>query len=418
MEQYLSPFCERESATKWLSDHVAREGVDRAAMYCLHITNSLIQDGKNLFERIPRAAFRGLGKGGRRNVEASLLLRAGAAAGGRNSQGELSERTAGRLVLDYARRDGCWSGNAPSALSKRFKKLTEGGEAEVFFDGSRVVKFISNVYFDGYTTALDRISLHNFLSPATGLTVLGFGANARGECGILVSQPFIKGSHVSEKEIQAFMEKVGFTQVKSLVASTEYTCGDYYVGDMHDENVIRTPGGHLAMIDIDGRLNTPELKCGGHYVVPGLAYSTEAVRAIDGVIRKLVPEVVSRTSYVQRYGSDDNQLREQLAKTGRYNGSFVELDAHGQPQRFTLRVDPENKARLLKLPCESISKMLALDKGYDAAEKAVLSKGLFIRRGNATYAFDADAGRVKRCIEYPLKKKRSQAAEVSPGLHK
>lgn len=62
--------------------------------------------------------------------------------------------------------------------------------------------------------------------------------------------------------------------------------------------------------------------------------------------------------------------------------------------------------------------MLALDKGYDAAEKEALSKGLFIRRGNATYAFDADAGRVKRCIEYPLKKKRSQAAEVSPGFHK
>ena len=32
---------------------------------------------------------------------------------------------------------------------------------------------------------------------------------------------------------------------------------------MHDENVLRTPDGHICVIDCDIRINIPELRTGG-----------------------------------------------------------------------------------------------------------------------------------------------------------
>lgn len=417
MDQFFTPFCERESAAMWLSGHLREKGLDRMSMYCLHITNSLIENGKTLFERIPSETLGSCSQGGRRNVEASLLLRGSSCSGAGNQSGERRKEEE-RLILSYAKKDRCWYGNAPAFLGSRFKKVAEGGEAEVFFAGAYVYKFINNVYFNSYQTALDRITLHNFFSPETKLFVEGFGVNAKKEFGIVVKQPFIKGSALSEKEIENFLGDTGFKKVQGLVSMTEYTLGDYYLGDMHDQNAVRTPGGNIAMIDIDARLNVPELRCGGHYAIPGLAYSEDAVRTIDGMIRGLVPESVSRSEYVNRYGDDDNLLREQLAATGRYNGSFVELDARGFPRRFTLRVDPEDKDRLLKLRCDSIAAMMAFDRDFNDEERAALSRGLFIRRGKTTYAFDADAGRVARCIEFPLKKKKAPEKEPVVSLHK
>ena len=38
---------------------------------------------------------------------------------------------------------------------------------------------------------------------------------------------------------------------------------DIYLSDMHDENVLRTPDGHICVIDSDIRINIPELRTGG-----------------------------------------------------------------------------------------------------------------------------------------------------------
>ena len=38
---------------------------------------------------------------------------------------------------------------------------------------------------------------------------------------------------------------------------------DIYLSDLHDENVLLSPNGHVCVIDCDIRINTPELRAGG-----------------------------------------------------------------------------------------------------------------------------------------------------------
>ena len=42
---------------------------------------------------------------------------------------------------------------------------------------------------------------------------------------------------------------------------------DIYLSDMHDENVIRSKGGEIFVIDCDIRINTPELHEGGNRIL-------------------------------------------------------------------------------------------------------------------------------------------------------
>ena len=287
----------------------------------------------------------------------------------------------------------------------------------MFFDGNRVIKIISNVYFDSYETALDRIALHNFLSPKTPLAVLGFGLNYRNEYGIVVSQPFVKGRHLPEAEISRYLAGMEFKKQEDMVAMTEYTRGDYYIGDMHDENVILTPDGNIALIDTDSRLNVPELKCGGTYAVPEISFSRSAVSAIDSALREIVPVEVSRHEYEERFATKDNFLKEQLEQTGRYNGYLLMADKDDQTRPFVLQVDPSDSTRLLRTWCDSIAVMLDKEKNLTEKESRALSSGLAITRNQETYAFNPDRGRVTSCKRFTLKQKIDEKKEKKHGIH-
>lgn len=432
MQDTLTPFCDGESATEWLSRYTDGYGLDRKAMYCLHIINSLIQDGRYLYQRIPQDSLRGFGKGARRAVEASIYLRAESSANSRNKGSQphvgRSEETRKscqeRLIREYAKRDKCWFGNAPDYLAKRFKKCGEGSEALVFDGGEFVYKFINNVFFADYAESLDRIALHNKFSPKIPLTVLGYGMNGEGEYGIVVKQPFVKGRYLSEESICAFIEQLGLKNVKDVIATTEYVNDFYYIGDMHDENAIITPGGEVAMFDTDCRLNTPDLGYGGKWIIPGLSYSECSVKAIDTMMRRIAPTVVSRHEYENRFSNDKNLLKEQLAQTGRYNGAVKVMDENGTPKRCCLQVDPDDDSRLLRIWCGGIGTMLGHNKEWSEEEKTALAAGRGVPRGNAFFAFDLNSGTVRPCTRFNQRIALKKAASLSlddqanRGLHR
>lgn len=93
------------------------------------------------------------------------------------------------------------------------------------------------------------------------MIVLGFGRTNDGEFKIIVEQPFIEGSHISDEEIADYMQKMGF-ELRNKRNWT-YATPDIYLSDMHDENVIRSSAGTIFVVDCDIRINTPELKQGG-----------------------------------------------------------------------------------------------------------------------------------------------------------
>lgn len=224
-----------ESATVLLGRLIEAEGFSRKTRYHLEIINTLTQNGKKLFERIPPEAFRDLREGNRRNVQASYVARANEStvrqdSGGIGESEGCEEITAPFLVWDrqeraledWARADGCWFDNVTRRIENTFgPEISHGAEAKVFhLDDTHVVKVISSL-FDQQKT-FDRITLTNFVFPFTGLQLLGLGRNEDGEFCFVVKQRFIIGKHADTGNLSiASLED--FTCVDESINNPEYT---------------------------------------------------------------------------------------------------------------------------------------------------------------------------------------------------
>ena len=221
-----------------------------------------------LFKRYTEDEQFGCAAGGSLHVIASIL------AGAEDYSNQLTAteycfkreqqraKTQEAVIEQWSRTVGCWIDNVDLVFQQTFgEQIAEGGEAHIYDNGSMLVKRIGLDYYLLPMLALDRITLHNTLFPATKMTTLGFGTTTTGEFQILVQQQFIHGSKLSETEIQQYAESLGFQLInpRNWTYATPYI----YLSDMHDENVIKTPQGNIMVIDCDIRINTPELRCGG-----------------------------------------------------------------------------------------------------------------------------------------------------------
>ena len=131
----------------------------------------------------------------------------------------------------------------------------------MFQHGYNLMKSIGLDYYIQPVLALDRISLHNALFPETELHVLGFGRLEDESFQVIAEQPYIKGMQMSDDEIAIFAQNMGFKQINPK--NWTYATPEIYLSDLHDENVIRSEGGNIFVVDCDIRINTPELRCGG-----------------------------------------------------------------------------------------------------------------------------------------------------------
>ena len=225
--------------------------------------------GRLVYQRFSPREQHGCSAGGEANVIASLL--AGAEDRADSNVKEtlsefLREREQGAkqesAIEQWAKVSGCWIENVNNTLIHSFgEEIAEGGEAVVYDHGATLIKSIGLDYFILPILALDRIALHNTYFPETQLKVLGFGRDERGEFKIVVEQPFVGGTHVSDDDIAKYMEQMGF-ELKNPRNWT-YATPDIYLSDMHDENVIRSETGAICVVDCDIRINTPELRTGG-----------------------------------------------------------------------------------------------------------------------------------------------------------
>ena len=229
----------------------------------------LLINGRLVYQRFSPFEQHGCSAGGATHVVASLLAGAeaeadrDAAPDGNDFKREVERGAQQAACIErWAHAVGCWTESIDDSLSKQLgEQIAEGGEAKVYDHGATLVKTIGLYYFIQPILALDRISLHNAYFPETTLTVLGFGRTADGEFKIIVEQPFIEGSHVSDEEIADYMHKMGF-ELRNPRNWT-YATPDIYLSDMHDENVLRSPSGTIFVVDCDIRINTPKLHAGG-----------------------------------------------------------------------------------------------------------------------------------------------------------
>ena len=257
------------SADFWASvSRIIDEGFTADGLQQLDRYAELFISERLVYKRFSPLEQYGCAAGGTTHVIATLLagaeVDADTLAQGVSDFKRMCQRgeTQALRIEQWAKAVGVWIDNIDDSLTHVLgEHIAEGGEAMVHDHGATLIKSIGLDYFVEPVFALDRISLHNAYFPETALIVLGFGRNEEGDFKIIVEQPFIKGHRMTDEEISAYMQHMGF-ELRNPRNWT-YATSEIYLSDMHDENVICSESGNIFVIDCDIRINTPELNNGG-----------------------------------------------------------------------------------------------------------------------------------------------------------
>ena len=224
--------------------------------------------GKILYKRFSPSEQYGCCQGGAVHVVATLLAGAeispdklSAPEGSFKREQQLAKIQEERIET-WAKAANVWIPNADKTYQQTLgEEIAQGGEAIVYDNGNKVLKSIGLDYFIQPILALDRISLHNAYFEETEMKVLGFGRNTQNNFVIVVEQAFVHGTMMDDARIAEFAKSMGFESIDPR--NWTYATKDIYLSDLHDENVLLTPNGHVCVIDCDIRINAPELRAGG-----------------------------------------------------------------------------------------------------------------------------------------------------------
>ncbi len=131
--------------------------------------------------------------------------------------------------------------------------LSKGGENEVFYDGRLSVVKLNNFDYagDDLTNFFIRMEAHNLFFSNIPYEMIGFANNSQNEfCAVLV-QPYVRAKReASEKEIQHYMESLGFI----MDYPDEYHNEQYEIFDAVPNNVLYGIDEQLYFIDTQIRL--------------------------------------------------------------------------------------------------------------------------------------------------------------------
>lgn len=190
--------------------------------------------------------------GGKRNVEASILL--GTDEGANEKKRRNAEWQEG-ILKEYANEADCWIN--PDAF---IELLNEGDEAKVY--PSEREGYVVKVYdYKRFSRTplhflLYRVSIHNFLFPNTLYQLKGFTTTenfmGQGSFAFVLEQPFVQGRYLTNYERSKVfiprMEEMGFEYSEENFKPI-FSSKGYIIKDLHNKNVLVTYDGNLRFID-------------------------------------------------------------------------------------------------------------------------------------------------------------------------
>ena len=351
-----NPFLDGESAIAALGTYIDGTTTSRGGMYLLNVINSYIHEGERIFERIPQEVFGGLPGGGRRNVQASALIRAKRATDGPLHEDLLeSGYTAEQeLIGNWAERDGSWH-DTPEAdlISKghRHRSRYDGSEARIFYnDKSHIYKTLDFSHYESIERGLDRIAIHNALFPEAQMFVAGFGIRDYAEDNdgfcVIIKQPFIKGKVPNKTQIQRSMKERGLKQC-SFGAGLFYETpsSETLVTDIHPGNSALTDEGHIVVFDCEAMVNDiPGF--GGKYKIPELKSNPVSVNKIIDSINAVLPESIPLQNLLSTIPKEfASMVTNELETYGHLNGPLP----FGNYNGYIIQKDPEKGGFVLAM---------------------------------------------------------------------
>ena len=250
-----------------INDRFNSQGISKLEEYAEYfITRQIV------YKRFSSKEQHGCIDGGTVHVIASLLAGAeieanqlSAPIGSFKREVQCGKEQASRIEK-WSKTIGCWIDNTDISISQALgEQIAQGGEAKVYDNGATIIKVIGLDYYIQPILALDRITLHNTYFPQTRMNVIGFGRDANRNFQIIVEQPFIHGTKMTDAEIRKYAERLGYKLINP--ENWTYATKRIYLSDLHDENVIRSPKGNIFVIDCDIRINTKELNVGGEEIL-------------------------------------------------------------------------------------------------------------------------------------------------------
>ena len=180
-----------------------------------------------------------------------------------------------REIASYAKKQKAWTSSVEGSMKKMgATPFKSGSEADVWKSksGRTVFKAITpETYYDGdMRLLLDRIAIHNYVSPDAPLRVIGFGMH-KGSMNVVVSQPFFaegEAGTLTQRGFKAAMEDLGFervtgahiTDMSDPLEEVWVSCDRRIVlGDLAPRNVA-VSGNSLRIIDMAAFRNAPWLR--------------------------------------------------------------------------------------------------------------------------------------------------------------
>lgn len=275
------------------------------------ISDGIEQGGQTVGE-LSVQEEKGRVKGGRTNVEASVVLRGDRQANQAQYSGEpetIAERQEA-LLEQYAKEKGVWLDESEIEESSS-RRLPSGQEASVWLneDKATVTKAIDySVYSENLEEFLnDRIALYNHLFPDTALQVVGF-TKTDGKFKVVVSQPLIQGQMLAPEgqtkipaDEQQLLDEYMADTFGMERRGTTYFNSDYVIDDVHGGNVIKSDGKYY-FIDVVPSLNEPIDDLGGNR-----QYRVEP----DVVEEQATPDVETAPESLSEIGRKSKQLKGQ-----------------------------------------------------------------------------------------------------------
>lgn len=151
---------------------------------------------------------------------------------------------------DYKDSSGKKADTLEDLLNSQWHYLNIGSEAEVYvYDDTTVLKSINLSHTnDNPKKLLDRIALFNMLFPTTAMEVVGFGRDSLGHFRVIVTQPYVEGSELTEEDLKEFHKKYKLEQINGWF-KTKYP--GILITDLSPSNIIKDKNDKYHIIDAD-----------------------------------------------------------------------------------------------------------------------------------------------------------------------